>query len=437
MPSSTTMSNCSGLAISEAFKRIVSTQLPKKRIIGSRNHYLKGTVGKLDGMPVGNFLTKKKHMEEYIASSVIVHSSDGWSYLSRSVESLFNGDIPSAIHFAYYAELRSAMSLMAFEGIGIFNKKHIWFDASKNAKIYGGQTHVEADAAMREWSNLSSKKEVVFNILKVNNRRFTDWIRETGVSTNNSYSTAVVNEWLKKWSIDLHLKQDQNLRNEMSYRPHYSGHPVDIKTTIEKIIQIWELLEPTTSNRFPLLDRHLLRMTFEEVYKKSKGKKPEGDAYKLFLTNVFSRLGEPTTQPLFDFLLRVRDPNDAIIFEEARKEINVDVNKKDPLPIICRALLMLRLSTGAAHHLIENSNVDVKDFRFWWEELALQYGFTKTNPSGIDAVELFVDIRDSIADITSLGIVSNTSIEDAFTEHSFPLFNLKQFGRTGIWGLGL
>lgn len=436
MPSNAIMSGCSGLAISEAFKRIVSSQIAKKRIIGSKNHYLKNAIGKLDPIALGAFSTKKKHLEEYISSSVIVHSSDGWSYLSRSVESLLNGDIPSAIHFAYYAELRSAMSLMAFEGIGIFNKKHVWFDSAKNAKIYGGTTHGEADTGMREWSNLSSKKDVVFDLLKVNTYRFTDWIRETGLTSTTSYSTAVVNDWLKRWSIDIHLKQDQNLRNEMSYRPHYLRHSVDIEVAVGKIIQIWELLEPTENNRFPLLDRHLLRMTFEELYKKSKGKKPVGEPYEIFLTNVFSRIGEDTTQPLFKFLLRQRDPNDAIIFEEARKEVNVDVNKKGPLPIICRALLMLRLSTGAANYLIEKSNVNVKDLKFWWEELAFQNGFTNANPSGIDAIDLFVDIRDSISDITNGGTFNNT-VNDAFVNHSLPLFNLKQFGRSGIWGLGL
>jgi hypothetical protein len=243
MPTSSIVSNTSGKAIKEAFERIISTHIPHQRWIGSKNYYARDTKERTDTATPRTL--KKGQMEEYMASSVIIHCSDGWNYLSRSIESLINGDVASAIHFAYYAELRSAMSLMAMEGIGIFNKQHIWFDSNKTPTLFRNNltTHACANMCMIEWSKLSIKKETLFSFLRVDNRNFIDWIRETGFSTRSQYSTAIVNQWLRKWSVDLHLKEDQQLRNEMSYRPHFNDSNINMETTILKLSQIWELLE--------------------------------------------------------------------------------------------------------------------------------------------------------------------------------------------------
>lgn len=61
---------------------------------------------------------------DYISASAPAHLIDGWSYLSRATDAILRGDLNSAIHFAYYAELRAAMSLLACEGIGVFSGKH-------------------------------------------------------------------------------------------------------------------------------------------------------------------------------------------------------------------------------------------------------------------------------------------------------------------------
>jgi hypothetical protein len=439
MPINAIMSNCSGTSIVDAFERVVKSQIPHSRWISDRNYYLRKTKERVDAETSATLSrNRNKSMEEYIASSIIIHSSDGWTYLSRSVESLINGDIASAIHFAYYAELRSAMSLMAHEGVGIFNKKHIWYDAAKNPTLFGGySTHSAVDKGMSAWANLPSKKDLIFSIIKVKNRTLEDWIRETGFSSKTKYSTSVISSWLKKWSIDLHLKEDQQLRNEMSYRPHFIPTEIDLPGIIDKLSQIWMLLEPTENNRFPLLDQYMLRIALEDVFIKSKGIKPIGDAYKLFITNIFNRLGEEVAQALFRFLLRQIEPLDPIIFTEAKKDSDINLNKTEPLPIICRAILMLRLSTGMASRLIENSSVDIADLRFWWEHNAFQHGLISEMPSILTPLELFTDISDSITEIGTIQTDNYNNLKSAFENLSGPLFCLKQFERSGIWGLGL
>jgi hypothetical protein len=430
--------NCSGNTISDAFERIVKRQIPNKKIIGSRNYFLENTAKKVDDLNklVPFTIKHQKHIEEYIASSILVHNSDGWNYLSRSIDSLLNGDISSSIHLAYYAELRSVMALMAYEGIGIFNRQHIWFDSSKNHTLFRGfTTHSLADDAMRTWANQTSKKNILFDIIKIKNVTLTDWIRETGVLTKSTYVNTIANKWLKNWSIDLHLKEDQNLRNDMSYRPHFKESSIDLKKTLEKLSEIWELLEPTSSNSFPLLDKHLLRIALFNVFKIKFGRVPQGDQYENFLNIVFGRIGESTSQPLFEFLLRESNPIDPIIIIEARKDrINYKVNRIDPLPIICRAILLLRLSTGAARILIDNSTLNKSDLYFWCDRLCYENGISSENPSNVDPVDLFADIRESIDEFRNnpdhIGNVRETSL--SFQDS---LFNLKQFQRAGIWGI--
>lgn len=439
MPTNAIITSANGETIKDAFERIVVSHLPNQRWLGSGNYYKSNTIDKLETETVLKLVRRKRQIEEYIAASVIIHNTDAWNYLSSSIESLLNGDISNAIHLAYYAELRSSMSLMAFEGIGIFNNKHIWFDSTTAPNLKNGPgTHKAVTDSMNEWSKLTTKKDVLFKLIRVNNNNLGDWLRESGVSARSGYASAVVNRWLKKWSIDLHLEQDRYLRNEMSYRPHFETTAINARLVITKLTQIWDVLEPTAANRFPLLDKYLLRFSLEEIYKSATGRQPSGVLFENFVTNIFGRLGEDPTLILFDFLLRRVEPNDHLIFEEALKDSSdININRDDPFPIICRALLLLRLSTGAAQHLISESSLDPNSLRFWWEQIALQHGSIQVIPSGIDAIDLYTDIRESIDEINNLPIGSMNSIKEAFTNVPEQLFYIKQFQRTAIWGIGL
>lgn len=436
MPSSNVMNNCSGLAIKDAFERIVRTFVPNEKILGDRNFYRTQTRDRVN--TVTAVTLKANMMSEYIAASVLIHCSDAWNYFSRSVDALLNGDIASSIHFAYYAELRSAMSLMAYEGVGIFDRRHVWYDSTKNVDfVLNTTTHKAVDKGMEEWAKTSGKKEVLFKLIKVNNQSLGDWIDATGTSSKSRYVSTIINDWLKKWSIDLHLNEDQSVRNVMSYRPHFTAEHVNIEDMLLKLSEMWKLLEPVSSGGFPLLDRYLLRLAIEGAYSKTTGRAASGNLFKAFIEKTFNNLGEDTTQPLFNFLLREVQPSDAFIFLEAKKDrSDTMINEHEPLPLICRGLLLLRIATGACSELMDNSTLRKDDLRFWWESICYQHGLTSILPSGIDAVDLYTDVRDSIDNIEALGSGILTTVKGSFDSVANELFYMKQFQRSGIWGMG-
>jgi hypothetical protein len=437
------VSLASNIKILEAFKKLSKQQFVKNRVLGPRNVYIDNTIVKTDGL-VSNASVNIDNMSQYIASSIFIHCHDGWNFVSRGVDALFNGDIGSTIHFIYYAELRAVMSLMAYEGIGIFNNKHIYFNNhgapiifKKNLTGHNLSTHKAATELITEWAGLTTKKNIVFRIIKVKNRTMGEWLSASGHSTSAGYASAVLGDWLKSWSIDLRMKVDQNMRNEMSYRPHFNVAQVEIREKLENLISLWEGMEPTTDNRFFDLDKHLLRIGIEQFFKKATGKTVRNSTYLTFINNIFDNLGESRTQPLYDFIIRKIVPEDHFLISEAKKDLkDASVNFKDPFPMICRAIILLRIATGYSSLIIKDSSTSYSSLQFWWEEYAFKNGITAVTPSGIDTLDMYSDISESIFGVKQY-LNSINTIHDSNLLSLPDLCSMKQFHRMCFWGMGL
>ncbi|HZY78646.1 MAG TPA: hypothetical protein VFE50_03935 [Cyclobacteriaceae bacterium] len=432
------VANSSNQVILKSFAQIVKTNLPNNRWLSVRNYYLKETKDKVNDIPTPP--AKPKPLAEYISASVLLHCYDGWNYLSRASESLLNGDVSSAIHFVYYSELRSVMSIMAFDGIGIFDKRHIWFDANHSANHTAGHitTHTAAKDCITEWSKSATKKDVVFDLVRVNNHSLGEWIAATQFSLKSSYSSAIVKEWFDRWSMDIRLKEDQTLRNEMSYRPHFEYSKVNIKELVDSLNSIWTALEPVGSSRFNDLDRHLFRIAIEKVYSKWKGRSATGQDFENFVTRMFDTIGE-SKLGLYDFVLRRSEPNDHYILTEARKDVGKAkrrINLISPLPMFCRAILLSRISTGLSSKLIKHAPASQEALRYWWEGLCKMTGIMKSTDGGEDATQLYADITECINEIAKAEVGDWDSVASAASNQSQNIQKIKQFQRACFWGAG-
>jgi len=83
-------------------------------------------------------------LSDYLALSCPLHALDGWRYLSAALVSLLNGARTEALHLAYYAELRAALSILAGSGIAVLNNKHYAIDNTGLVYWFSGKTHSTA-----------------------------------------------------------------------------------------------------------------------------------------------------------------------------------------------------------------------------------------------------------------------------------------------------
>jgi hypothetical protein len=437
MPSND-LANANRQNIVDGFKKLRQTQFSKGRLLGPKNRYLEDAIGKIKTDTATNPITlNQDHISQYIGSSILVHCYDGWNFISRGMDALLNGDIGGAIHFTYYAELRACMSLMAYEGIGIFDRKHIYFNAANSTKFIKKSTHVAAKELIDEWAGSGNKKEVIFQLIRLNNRSLRDWVIASGQSTSNGYASAILNDWLKAWSIDIRLQEDQDLRNLMSYRPHFKLSQVDIAEKLRALITIWQGMEPTPDNRFANLDMHLARIGIEKLFTQVTGLPITHPAYITFIDALFNQLGEPQTQLLYRFMRRLDNPDNHFLIAEASKDIGAaSMNLQDPLPMMCRAILLLRMATGTANLMVQECNVTPAQLKFWWEDFCFKNGITSSQPSGIGTLELYGDIQNSINNLSGY-LHQITTLHTANAMSLTDLCSLKQFQRICFWGMGL
>ena len=118
---------------------------------------------------------------EYIACSAPLHLADGWNYLSRAFDAATRGDRTSAYHLAYYAELRAAISLLATEGIGIFNRRHIALNVRLEPTEYCKPTHHATWSVLSAWSREKDKAARLLQAITIDSKPLSEWLAAVGV----------------------------------------------------------------------------------------------------------------------------------------------------------------------------------------------------------------------------------------------------------------
>jgi hypothetical protein len=99
---------------------------------------------------------QKDELAQYLALSTVSHVFDGWRYVSQAALSFLTGSRTQALHFAYYAELRAALAILAFSGIGVLKGKHFALTSTKDVYWFQGQTHDTTWRAIKYWSKQPS-----------------------------------------------------------------------------------------------------------------------------------------------------------------------------------------------------------------------------------------------------------------------------------------
>ena len=307
----------------EASVSILKVHFRNSRWVGAANRYRTNTIARLRADVTAGRTVNHFHLAQYVAASAPLHCADGWAFLGRAVDCHARRDYDSARHFAYYAELRAAFSLLAAEGIGIFERNHFAVEGPRRCVKFAGFTHQIAWQALEHWADLTRATRLLGSSIQVAGIALQEWLDHFPPSHS---LRPVGSRWLKTWGLDLSaFADDRESRNRASYRPTtLAERPVlSVTESADFICNLWLLCEPTALSLFERLDRHLLRCAVEEIFKGVHGGTTGANAPR-FSAEVGQMLSDVIPESAaraewLNFLTRATEPHDPIIISEAKE----------------------------------------------------------------------------------------------------------------------
>lgn len=409
--------------------------------IGATNRYSHDVVRKLK--PTGPSTSEHhRHLSQYISASVALHANDGWSYLGRSVACLLAGDTHRALHLAYYAELRAAMSLLAGAAIGIFNRRHFAIDGvNTTCKLTTSEgTHEMTWLALEAWARRPASGTLFSSIVRPEGLTLDAWFDSQGGA---SALAPQAKAWFMQWGMDLNLAaKDRNSRNESSYRPDGLPKTWEINATdaLDFVRDMWTLLEPSETSGFEQIDRHILRVAVERYHigRTSRQASSADAEYVTLVNDIVSAQGfaGATEKRLRGFLLRQSAPADPKVFLYSKaKPLN---SQLDAFAVMSRAVLLLRVATGSAHHLLARVGVDTSVLGFWWEKLGETRGLWAPNAPPSPLSDLWADVRASLNEVDEIEATAPSALSSfQGITASVPgaVTTFATLERVGLWGI--
>lgn len=411
------------------------------RWLGNNNSYRQAQPGQT---------INQKHLSEYIAASATLHCADGWSFLGRALDCLAQGDADVTRHLAYYAELRGAVSLLAAEGVGIFNTRHAVLDSSGRCQKlprlkqqYSG-THRITWLALEHWAGLKRSADLLAEIIEPGGIPLGDWLEAFPGAKTTWHPIGA--EWLKTWGLDLkRLSDDREARNEASYRPTHlnPGVFLQVSESSRFMCRLWTIHEPSTPSRFEFIDRHLLRLSLERAFEAVMGKRVEDDPSE-FRNRVAAMLYAVAPSGLSvdeweRFLTRDVQPADSILTTEARGTVAT----RDPghhVQVVARAALLLRVATGACALLLREAGFGRSELEFWWKNLGEERGLWEPGNEPDELLDLWADVEIALDEMHEWEVSksgANVSYAIWQREQSYAISVLGECERIALWGLGL
>lgn len=378
-------------------------------------------------------------LTEYIAASGPGHAIDGWSLLGRAVDAALRNDVYGAVHLGYYAELRAAMSLLASEGIGVFNNRHpiidrhnvthclpktdFWDPRSSRYNDRWAGTHAIVWPCLKHWSQLVKSYDAFEEVFRPAARPLSEWLSRLGSATS---ARAISKKWLQLWGLDLSIiEDDHESRNLASYRPsEFRLPPIpSYPDTLEAITEIWLSLEPSSYGTFLTLERQLLKRGLEAGGISTP--MPVGSLSALGI----GRAEEAAWLAVFN----ATSTSKVISLAEAGSLID---QSNVHLQVIARACLLLFLATALSRKNLSKAGYARNDLKFWWHRHGVERGYWNQSDS-IDPISVWADIRDSLTQASQWRMQSgpSSSLYDFRRNSGTQAHSLGAFELAGMWGL--
>lgn len=368
---------------------------------------------------------------EALAVSAPNHCIDGWGFSARAMSGLLSGDAHGARHLAYYGQLRSALSILANVGVGIFNRINFAVDSAggihkldQRGDLMG--THAAVWAALREWVTAPKTARVFLEMIRIRGTSLKECVELIwpGVALNTVAARLVA-----AWGVDLKRgKSEHGFRNQSSYAPQLLM-PVTAPTKdmLSFIDGVWRHLEPSGGASFDSIDRFLLRSVFWEQHYAMTGNRDYATgpivarydqlphAIRSIASLAFLTGEQEAALP--DLFARAIDPVGG------------------PLEMTARTVLLCRVATAFTHTNFTEAGVGVTQgaLRPWLNELAEIRGFWPPNAPLADPVELWADVELALLELDVSRVPDPTCLNDWLTKNSKGLPVLAEAERVGVW----
>jgi hypothetical protein len=390
-----------------------------------------------------------KHLREYIAASSIIHCMDGWGYLGSGIEAHLKGNSDIARHLGYYAELRAAMSLLASEGIGVFNDIHFVVNNQKKCKgtIKGGGTHQFVWDALEYWAQTTNAVNLIFKVIQPGGLPLLEWIEHFAMTP--SFRSILANKWLLQWGLDLQqLRDDREARNLSSYRPtaFSNSRAIDVREALRFVKNFWEICEPNESIRFPTLDRHLLRYSLEllflSIHPRNRSRKQANRTFERQIETMLHGLAprDLTNQQWTSFLNFSDSLELPLILDEAKAK-DEPSSPRHHIQVLARATLLLRVATGASQEKLKLlPNFNRSDLEFWWDPLGVDRCLWHLGEPPDRFIDLWADIFEAVQVLDGwqkTSHVDQISYNKLWRDRPDASCIVGSCERVGFWGLGL
>jgi hypothetical protein len=313
-----------------------------------------------------------------LAAEQVFHMIEGWRYASAATTAFLNNSQHTALHFAYYAELRAALSLLSWSGIRV----------KRNGIVPQSPTHTAVWGLWQSWV-IRADAQALFN----DNIRLTTGVSLAQVVTALQYIRPT--QTLKGWGADLaKIKDDHSARNISSYEAFWMNTPLlKMKPEdLELILSLWKLLLPEETGLVfdSSLISYFVKQAVPGMLSQLNALKPATSSTSLAeAMDIIALEISDNTGLDQDHIARRLDTTqyNTTPFELA------SAKDTQPQNVMCRAFFLLRLSMLATKSSISlNANKPASDWLSNWFEHAGLW----TPSSAIEPYDLSIDYSDAI-----------------------------------------
>ncbi|NVN56991.1 hypothetical protein FLM52_14695 [bacterium Scap17] len=374
-------------------------------------------------------------LTEHMSISVIIHNNDGWSYLTQAMQAIIRGDIGAASHLAYYAELRAALSILASQGIGIYNYRNIIVDSTgKIHKLNKSPTHKITWLALEEWAKSANASDFFGSEILPFNIPLRDWLHEYEGTPDLSHTGASL---IKMWGLELSkYSLDRSSRNEVSYQ-------VNLKPELKRLTphaltsfmsEIWSSSNPE-SKPFSSLDSKLLKKILHTIYSEKSDAIFTQSSYDTTINRTCSNLETPAY--VKSYLISNDSSDESSILDYAYKNRGADDDYQF-LDVFSRAFLLLRLASASTSRLMRKADVTLDELAFWWLPMSYSSGIANegslTGEADYDFENLWHEINDAIEDLEDVD-PENSCVKTFMSDYANTIEPLSRLDKLTFFGL--